>query len=102
MAPARESGDSLLAARASVPEHVVHRDFGGETVILNLQSGMYHGLNGTAAAMLEALRASDSVAAAIDRIADQFSEPREVVEADVVDLCRALVDRNLIELDGGG
>ena len=47
-----------------VPDHVVYRDFAEQTVALNLQTGRYHGLNQTAAAMLGALREAPSVAAA--------------------------------------
>jgi hypothetical protein len=95
------AGDALLTARVRVPEHVVHRDFGDETVILNLESGKYHGLNGTAAAMLATLGESETVAAAIDRLVDELGQPREVLEPDVLQLCRTLADRGLIEHDGG-
>jgi hypothetical protein len=47
-----------------VPEHVVYRKFAEETVALNLQTGRYHGLNPTAAAMVQALRDEPTVAAA--------------------------------------
>ncbi|HEX8742436.1 MAG TPA: PqqD family protein [Thermoleophilaceae bacterium] len=101
MAGSPTPGDSLLNARVRVPEHVVYRDFGDETVILNLDSGMYHGLNHTAAAMLSTLGESESVAAAIDRLVGELGQPREVIQPDVLDLCHALADRGLIEHDGG-
>jgi siderophore synthetase component len=96
------AGDSsILRSRVSVPEHVVYRDFAEETVILNLESSNYHSLNATAARMLEVLKASDSVAAAVDDLTREFEQPSEVVERDVVALCRALADRGLIEQDAG-
>ena len=91
-----EDGRDLLAARIRVPEHVVYREFADETVILNLESGTYHGLNATAAKMLEVLDSGVSVDEAIERIAEMFAQPREVVEPDVLKLCRALGDRGLI------
>lgn len=36
---------ALLAARPPVPDHVVYRAFVDETVVLNLDTGRYHGLN---------------------------------------------------------
>ncbi|MDQ3936083.1 MAG: PqqD family protein [Actinomycetota bacterium] len=99
MAP--EPDSSLLQTRVRVPEHVVYRDFGDETVILNLDSGMYHGLNRTAAAMVERLGESDTVGAAVDRLSADFEQPRERIERDVLDLCRELGERGLIERDGG-
>lgn len=94
--------EALLRSRVRVPEHVVYRDFGDETVALNLDSGMYHGLNGTAATMLTVVGESDSVGAAVERLAERFEQPPEVIERDLLDLCRALSDRGLIELDGDG
>ena len=89
------------AARIRVPEHVVHRDFGDETVVLNLESGKYHGLNRTAAVMLETLAESPNVAIAVDRLSREFDQPRERIERDVLDLCRVLAERELIEQHGG-
>lgn len=88
--------------RVRIPEHVVYRDFGNETVILNLQSGMYHGLNSTAALMVERLGESGSVSATIDRLTGETGQPREVIERDVSTLCAALTERGLIESDPGG
>jgi hypothetical protein len=88
---------SRLKARVRVPPHVVHRDFGDETVILNLDSGMYHGLNRTAATMLDALAESDTVDAAVGVLTERFDQPREVIERDLLELCASLSDRGLIE-----
>lgn len=92
----------LLRSRVRVPEHVVYRDFGDETVALNLDSGKYHGLNGTAATMLTAVGKCESVGDAVGQLAEQFEQPTEVIERDLLDLCRALSERGLIQLDGGG
>ena len=97
----RNSAEAILASTIRVPEHVVYRDFPEETVMLNLDSGMYHGLNRTAAAMVERLGESETVGAAVDRLSADFEQPRERVERDVLDLCRALGERGLIERDDG-
>jgi hypothetical protein len=89
----------VLAATVRVPEHVVQRDFEGETVALNLRTGTYHGLNPTAVRMLEVLGERPTVADGIPALCDEFGQPRDVIERDVVELCRALAERGLIELD---
>ena len=99
MAANEPSDRELLSAHISVPEHVVYRDFAEDTVILNLDSGMYHGLNGTAAKMLETLSSGVSVEDAIASLAEEFGQPREVIERDVVTFVRGLAERGLIELD---
>jgi hypothetical protein len=96
-----QGDESILTSSVSVPEHVVYRDFADETVILNLESGKYHGLNRTAARMLEVLRSSASVAEAIDDLAAELGQPNEVIARDVLTLCRALDDRGLIEQHAG-
>jgi coenzyme PQQ synthesis protein D (PqqD) len=94
--------EAILAARIRVPEHVVYRNFPDETVILNLESGIYHGLNATAARMLEVVQKSDSVGASVDELAREFEQPGEVIERDLVGLCRALAERGLVERDDPG
>lgn len=85
-------------SRVVVPRHVVHRDFPAQTVVLNLETGKYHGLNATAGRMLSALEEGHSVAAAARIIADRYTQPRQTVERDMCELCEQLLDRGLIEL----
>jgi len=87
------------ASRVRVPEHVVYRSFPAETVLLNLQSGTYHGLNTTAGRMLEELERTDSLGRAAAVIADEFGQTRSLVQADICELCRSLLERGLIEVD---
>jgi Coenzyme PQQ synthesis protein D (PqqD) len=81
-----------------IPEHVVYRDFADQTVALNLQTGRYHGLNATAGAMLEALRESPNVAAAAERLAPEWDVERDVLLADLLELCEGLESRGLLEI----
>jgi len=91
---------SLLSARIVVPQHVVYRSFPSETVVLNLSTGKYHGLNATAGRMLEMLERAPSVRAAARALAAEYEQPAEVVEGDLCALCRALLERGLVEIDG--
>jgi hypothetical protein len=92
------SDQELLASRARLPQHVVHRSFVAETVVLNLRTGKYHGLNPTAGKMLEVLEASDSVAAAVPGLAAEYGVEPAQIEADLIVLCRGLLERGLIEI----
>jgi hypothetical protein len=102
MAEGERDEKALLGNRVSVPEHVVYREFPDETVILNLESGRYHGLNATAAHMLEVLDSGVVVRDAIDALAREYEQPRELIEKDVLALCEALHERGLIARDAGG
>jgi hypothetical protein len=92
----------ILAARVAVLEHVVHRAFADQTVALNLETGQYHGLNATAAQMLDALEKARVVGDAVPGLARDLDQPTEVIERDLASLCRALAERGLIELRGPG
>ena len=92
---------SLLGVKVKVPQSVVFRSFPTETVVLNLQTGKYHGLNPTAGRMLRALTESDSVREAAVAVAAEYDCAAETIEEDICDLCQNLLDRGLIERDGG-
>ena len=94
----RPSSADILEARARVPDHVVHRSFAHETVILNLKTGKYHGLNPTAGAMLTELERGATVAEAAAQLAASYDRPVEEIEQDLSDLCLDLLERGLIEL----
>ncbi len=90
---------SLLASKVKVPQHVVYRSFPSETVVLNLQTGKYHGLNATAGRMLDELERAACVRDAAAALADSYEQSQSVVENDVCELCRALLSRGLVEID---
>jgi len=95
------ASDRVLSpeARIAVPAHVVYRSFPTETVVLNLETGKYHGLNPTAGRMIEAVERAGSVRAAAPQIAEEFEQPQAAVERDMHDLCQMLLERRLIEIE---
>jgi Coenzyme PQQ synthesis protein D (PqqD) len=95
------SQSQILGSRPSVPDYVVYREFVKETVVLNLQTGKYHGLNPSGGKMLEALGQAETVRAAAASLADFYSRPAEQLEDDLCAFCRELAHRGLIELTAG-
>ncbi len=96
------SGDStetsILDSSIAVPPNVVYRAFARETVILNLQTAKYHGINAVGARMLDVLQRSPTVRAAAAELAEEFGRPVEQIERDVSAFCSDLSQRGLIEL----
>lgn len=90
-----------IASRVRLPPHVVYRSFVDETVLLNLKTGRYHGLNRSAGRILETLDELSDVDRAVERLALDFGQPPEMIRHDVDVFCRDLLQRDLIELDGG-
>ncbi len=95
--PSRQRSDLGLAT-ARVPEHVVHRSLAHETVVLNLQTGRYHGLNPTAGRMLTELETGASLHEIATRLGAVYERPVEELEGDLTALCTDLLERGLIEL----
>jgi hypothetical protein len=83
----------------TIPQHVVFRAFVEETVVLNLESGRYHGLNPTAGRMLELLGELGDVDSVVARIADETGAPATRVADDLREFCSSLVERGLIEVE---
>lgn len=80
-----------------LPASVVFRPFPEETVVLNLDTGRYHGLNATAGEMLELLAKLGTVAEVAAVISQRYGIDLQSAEADVTRLCDNLVARGLLE-----
>jgi hypothetical protein len=93
-----KSPTALDDATIVVPQHVVHRAFPTETVLLNLETGKYHGLNPTAGRMYEVLEETGSLDETASRIAAEFELSVDSVRADLRDLCTGLMERGLLKV----
>jgi len=91
--------DALLSARVRIPQGVVYRSFVRETVILNLETGLYHGVNPTGGRMLETLERVGSVREAASALAREYGRPLAEIQRDVCEFCEALLERRLLVLD---
>ena len=90
-----------LEARVRVPDHVVYRWFEAETLLLNLDTGQYHGLNPTGGRMLQLLDETDGkVGEAVARLAAEHDDiDAEQIASDMAQFCAELGERGLIEVD---
>lgn len=89
--------NDLLGARVRMPQHVVCRNFVAETVVLNLQTGQYHGLNPTAGQMLDELQSAPTIGAAVPVLVERYGVAQEQIERDLLTLAGGLLERGLIE-----
>jgi hypothetical protein len=93
------SSEEILASRAVLPEGVVYREFEAETLLLNLRTGTYHGVNATGARLLALLGESDGdVRLAIERLAAECGIAPDDVAADLAAFCAELAERGLLEV----
>jgi hypothetical protein len=94
-----ERANQLLASRLGVPEHVVYRNFGHETIVLSLADGKYYGVNATGGRMLETLEQVSSVSEAAALLAHEYDRDLSEVEDDLVEFCERLVDCGLLVVE---
>jgi hypothetical protein len=88
----------MLTSGLRVPPHVVVREFPAETVLLNIRTGQYHGLDPVAGRMLEAIGSTGSLAEALDTLRETFpSVDREILGADLERFSEDLLARGLLE-----
>lgn len=81
-----------------VPSHVMTREVGGETVLLDLESETYYGLDEVGTDLLEELRGGATVGAAIDALLERWDVDRDRLASDVDELLEGLVEHRLIEI----
>ena len=86
-----------LSDRFTVSNDVVAREVGGEMVLLDLESGQYFGLDKVGGRVWELLsERPQDLAELCDQIETEFDAPREVIEADILELAAHLLDQALI------
>lgn len=98
-APTRES--AVTGATARIPQHVVHRAFVSETVVLNLSTGKYYGVNPTGGRMLEVLETTPSLEAAAAILGEEFDLSLDHITRDLLQFCEDLAERGLLEISFG-
>lgn len=88
---------SLEGRYAPRKEGVVAREVAGEMVIVDMQSGMYHGLNPVGVMIWEALDGDRTLGDITTMLAGEFPEvSADTIEADTLSLLQALLDHELV------
>ena len=84
--------------RVKVPEDVLISGLQDESVLLNLDSERYYGLDDVGTRMFSVLTSSDSVQSAWERLKNEYDVDHEVLRQDLIALVESLVEQGLIEV----
>jgi hypothetical protein len=90
-------GESM-SSRAVVPPHVVHRTFAQETVLLNIRTGQYYGIDRIGGRFFEVIVEEPHLDRASAALAEEYGQPLERVQADLAAFVAELEQRGLLEL----
>lgn len=66
-----------------IPDHIVWQDVPGDLALFDSETGIYHALNGSAAAIWREIAAGADSETAVDRLSEKFGAPRAEIATDV-------------------
>ena len=92
-------GGILEDARLSVPEHVLARRTVTETVVLNLESEEYYGLDGVGTRLWELIEQGTTFGTAVGVLVTEYDVGAEALVADLAELVTDLRKHGLVLVD---
>lgn len=87
-----------LLDSVSIPPDVVFRELDGEAVLLNLQTGVYFGLNEMGTRIWDLIQQDGSLAKTADAIEVEYDVARETLEGDLLALIGELASKGLVHV----
>lgn len=85
-----------LQTTLAIPAQVMTRTVGSETVILDLASGTYFGLDPIGARIWQLLEQGKSLAEVCDAMLDEYEVERDQLQRDTLALAAELADKKLV------
>jgi hypothetical protein len=85
-----------LDTQLTIPPQVMSRPVGDETVLLDLASGIYFGVDGVAKRIWELIAEGQNLGQAVETIVSEFEVEAAQAEADVLAFASELVERGLL------
>jgi hypothetical protein len=85
--------------RVKIPDDVLISKLQEESVILNLDSERYYGLDDVGTRILSVLTTSDSIEAAYQRLVGEYDVDRQLLRNDLLELIENLVDKGIISMN---
>lgn len=87
-----------LTDKVSIPAQVMARSVGDETVILDLGSGTYFGLDPVGARIWQLMSEGKTLVEILDILLDEYDVTRETLERDVIELTEKLLEQKLVDI----
>lgn len=88
---------SSLNNRALVPDAVITRELDGETILLNLDTGIYFGLDKVGTDVWRAIRMVGTLGEALDLVQSEYDVEPAVLRVDFLRLIDELLAKGLLQ-----
>ena len=85
-----------LETKPTIPPQVMSRVVGDDTVLLDLESGMYFGVDGVAKQIWESISEGRSLGETAEVIASEYEVDEAQAQADVLKFITDLAERGLL------
>ena len=82
--------------KVAIPSQVMARQVGNESVILDLSSGTYYGLDPVGARIWQLMTEGQTLAQVCETMLAEYEVSREDIERDVLALVQTLADKQLV------
>jgi hypothetical protein len=87
-----------FADRVKVPDEVLISGLQGESVILNLNTERYFGLDEVGTRMLSVLNEAESIQAAFETLREEYDVEDEILRQDLISIIEQLVEQGVVEI----
>ena len=87
-----------LMDRVVVPSHVLVRFLDKESVLLNIETERYFGLDETGTRMWQLVTAAPKIEVAYQQLLDEYEVEADLLRANLTDLLNRLVENGLLEV----
>jgi hypothetical protein len=85
-----------LDRRVTISEDAVFRELDGEAVILQLEAGVYFGLDPVGTRLWQLIETHGELALVLNAALEEFDAAREVLEHDLLQLVSELAEKQLV------
>jgi len=85
-----------LDSKLTIPPQVMSRLVGDETVLLDLESGLYFGLDNVGQCIWDSVSEGKDLGATVDAVVAEYDVDKAQAEADVIEFASTLVERGLL------
>ena len=82
--------------KLAIPPHVMSRLVGDETVLLDLETGHYFGLDNVGQRIWESVSKGEDLGETVSAIVTEYDVDKAQAEADVIEFARTLIERGLL------
>ena len=85
-----------LDAAFRIPDEVIFRELDGEAVVLNLDTGIYFGLDAVGTRIWRLLEERKPLKAVLDTLIDEYEAPPDRLQRDLLAFVERLDDKGLV------